>query len=107
MMFGPLRSIINGEQHEKYFYNQYSHYRKYGIIFIACTSFINLKVDVSLDYYVLFASSCSNMLCNILSKTTTLAHTSLLIEFKVGMSLDGVLLRFILLPAFQAYWAAF
>ena len=31
-------------------------------------SFISLKVGVSLDYYGLFTSSCSNMLCNVPSK---------------------------------------
>ena len=30
--------------------------------------FINLKVGVSLDYYALFTSSCSNMLCNAPNK---------------------------------------
>ena len=31
-------------------------------------SFINLKVGVSLDYYALLTSSCSNILCNVPSK---------------------------------------
>ena len=35
------------------------------LIVKACASFINLKLGVSLDYYVSFASSCSNMLCNV------------------------------------------
>ena len=34
----------------------------------ARTSFINLKVGVLLDYYALFTSSCSNMLCNVPSR---------------------------------------
>jgi len=38
------------------------------LIVNARTLFINLKVGVSLDYYILFASSCSNMSCNVPSK---------------------------------------
>ena len=31
LIFSPLHSVINGEQHEKYRYNQSSHYGKYGM----------------------------------------------------------------------------
>jgi len=31
LIFNPLHSIINGEQHEKYFFSQFSHYGKYGM----------------------------------------------------------------------------
>ena len=32
LIFSPLRSIINGEQHKKYLYNQSSHYGKYKML---------------------------------------------------------------------------
>ena len=31
LIFNPLRCIINGKQHERYPYNQSSHYGKYGM----------------------------------------------------------------------------
>ena len=50
LIFSPLRSVINGEQHEKYPYNQSSHNRKYTKCSIVeeRASFINFKVGVSL-----------------------------------------------------------
>ena len=52
LIFSPLRSIINREQHKKYPYNQSSHNRKYMecLIVKACASFINFKVGVSLGH---------------------------------------------------------
>jgi len=50
LIFSPLRSVINSEQHEKYPYNQSSHSRKYTVYSIVKvhTSFIDFKVGVSL-----------------------------------------------------------
>jgi len=52
LIFSPLRSIINREQHKKYPYNQFSHNRQYTECSIvkACTSCINFKVGVSLGH---------------------------------------------------------
>ena len=52
LIFSPLRSVINREQHEKYPYNQSSHNRKYTECSIvkAHASFINFKVGVSLGH---------------------------------------------------------
>jgi len=53
--------LINGEQPEKYLYNQSSHYGMFD-----CASFIDLKVGMSLNHAVLrFASSFLNMFGNI------------------------------------------
>ena len=52
LIFSPLRSVINWEQHEKYPYNQFSHTRKYTewSIVKARASFIVFKVGVSLGH---------------------------------------------------------
>jgi len=52
LIFSPLRSVINREQHEKYSNNQSSHNRKYMECSIvkARASFINFKVGVSLGH---------------------------------------------------------
>ena len=52
LIFSPLRSVINREQHEKHPYNQSSHKRKYtecSIVKVRA-SFINFKVGVSLSH---------------------------------------------------------
>jgi len=50
LIFSPLRSVINREQHKKYPYNHSSHNRKYRECSIVetCSSFIDFKVGVSL-----------------------------------------------------------
>ena len=52
LIFSPLCSVINREQHEKYPYNQFSHNRKYTECSIvkARASFIDFKVGVSLGH---------------------------------------------------------
>ena len=60
LYFSPLNNILNGEQHEKYLYNQSSHYGNTEcFMFKVHTTFINLKVGVLLDlyYYALFTFS--------------------------------------------------
>ena len=52
LIFSPLCSVINREQHKNYPYNQSSHNRKYTecSIIKVCASFINFKVGVSLGH---------------------------------------------------------
>ena len=51
LIFSSLRSIINGEQHEKYLYNQSSHYGKYEMFNRLSVNLIYwFKVVVSLDH---------------------------------------------------------
>ena len=58
LIFSPLCSVINREQHEKYLYNQSSHYGKYRMFVIKVhASFINLKWVcrlIMIYQYVLF-----------------------------------------------------
>ena len=72
LIFFLLHSVINREQHEKYLYNQSSHYTRYRLLIVkACLIYQFKSGHVVWSWCITmlhFVSSCSNMLAAFQAK---------------------------------------